>query len=275
MTLTAPPQPPQPAAPRPARRSSARVVAILAIIFGGVLIVGTVFSGIFSIVRASALTTETFTADAAGISELDVDIAGANLTVRYGDEATLAVDGAAADWRFERDGDALRVTNDQPWWRGWRWGAADHAVLTLPRSLERTALEADLSLSGGELTADATFGELDLELAAGAMDVSGSARTVTVDGSAGRITLDLADVTSAELSLSAGELTGALTGAAPDSLSVDVSAGRIDLTLPDEAYAVSSDVSAGNFRHTLTVDPVSRRTVDAQVSAGAVVLSAN
>lgn len=277
MTLTAPTQPPSAPTPPPAppRRTSARVVAILAIVLGSVLILGTVVSGVFSIVRDGSRRTETFTADAADIAQLDVDVAGADLTLRYGDTATLEVNGAAADWRFERDGDTLRVTNTQPWWQGWHWGDIDQAVLTLPRALERTAVSADFSVSGGRLTSDATFDELDLELAAGAIDVSGSARTIDVEGSAGRITLDLADVGSAELTLSAGELTGALTGSAPDTVSIDVSAGRLDLTLPDESYAITSDVSAGEFRHTLTVDPASRHTIDVSVSAGAAVLSAD
>lgn len=276
MTLTAPPQPSAgpPAPPTAPRRTSARVVAILAIVLGSALILGTLVSAVFSVVRATSLRTETFTADAAGVSELDIDISGASLEIQYGDEATLTVDGAAGDWRFERDEDALRVTNERSWWSGWRWGGTDEAVLTLPRSLERTALDADLRVSGGVLDAAGTFGELDLDLAAGSMDVSGSARELSVDGSAGRIVLDLADVDSAELTLSAGALTGALTGGAPQEITADVSAGRLDLTVPDESYAVTSDVSAGDFRHTLTVDPTSPHRVSVQVSAGAVLLGA-
>lgn len=278
MTLTAPPQPPAgpptPPAPRPARRTSSRVVAILAIVLGAALILGTLLSAVFSVVRAASLRTETFTADAAGVTELDVDISGASLEIRYGDEASLTVDGAPGDWRFERTDDALRVTNDRSWWSGWRWGVTDEAVLTLPRSFERIGLDADLQVSGGTLTAAGTFGDLDLELAAGSIDVSGSARELSVDGSAGRIVLDLADIDSADLTLSAGALTGALTGDAPQEVSADVSAGRLDLTLPDVSYAVTSDVSAGEFRNDLTVDPASRHRVDVQVSAGAVLLGA-
>lgn len=274
MTLTAPPQPPVgPPAPAP-RRASSRVVAILAIVLGSVVIVGTLASAVFSVVRAATLRTETFTADAAGISELDVDIRGANLTIEYGDAASLTVEGAAGEWRFERDEDALRVTNQPSWWSGWRWGSTDEAVLTLPRSLERVAVDADLSVSGGALDADGTFGALELELAAGSLDVSGSARDVSVDGSAGRIVLDLADVDAAELTLRAGSLTGSFTGTTPNGLTADVSAGRIDLTLPDDEYAVDSDVSAGEFRHTLTVDPSSSHRVSVRVGAGAVLLGA-
>lgn len=277
MTLTAPPQPPAlpPTPPRPPRRTSARVISILAITLGAALIIGTLLTGIFSAVRAATLRTETFTADAAGISELEIDINAANLMIEYGDEASLTVDGAAGDWRFERDDDALRVTNQRSWWVGWRWGSSDEAVLTLPRSLERVVLDADLTVNGGALTADGRFGDLDVDLSAGSLDVSGSAQEVTVDGSAGRLTLDLADVDSADLTLSAGALTGAFTGSTPQIVTADVSAGRVELALPDDAYAVDSDVSAGQFRHTLTVDPASTHRVSVQVSAGAVILSAD
>lgn len=273
MTLTAPPQPP--AAPaEPPRRTSARVIAILAIVLGSLLILGTLISGIFSVVRAASLRTETFTVDAAGISDLDIDINGASLVVQYGDEASLTVDGAAGDWRFERDEETLRVTNDRAWWSGWRWGGSDEAVLTLPRAVETTVLDADLSVSGGILQADGTFGDLELDLAAGSLEVSGSARELSVDGSAGRILLDLADVDSAEFTLSAGALSGSLTGTAPQSMVADVSAGRIDLTVPDARYAIASDVSAGEFRHTLTEDSTSRNSISVQVDAGAVILGA-
>ncbi len=273
MTLTAPPQPPTTDAPR---RMSSRVIATLAIALGALLIVGTVLSGVFSAVRAAGLRTETFTADAAGITELDVDINGASLQIVYGDDASLTVDGAAADWRFERDEDSLHVTNDRSWWGGLRfgWGGSDTAVLTLPRSLERAALDAELSVNGGDLDVRGAFGDLDLDLAGGTMDVSGSARELSIDGSAGRLDIDLADVDTADLTLSAGSLTGALTGSALQSFEAEVSAGRLEMTVPDAAYAITADVSAGTFRHTLTEDAASRRSVSVQVDAGAVILGA-
>jgi len=280
MSTTTPLTPPPVAGPPttpgspgvPPRRTSARVIAILAIVVGGILILGTVTAGVFSAVRAATLRTETFTADAAGIAALDIDISGASLTVEYGRTAELTVDGAAGDWRFERDGDVLRVTNERSWWMGWRWGGTDEAVLTLPSALQRTAIDAELGVSGGVLHADGTYGDLDIELAAGSIELSGSARDLDVDASAGRTVFDLDGVDTADITLSAGAVTGTLTGSAPSEVTADVSAGRLQLTLPDSAYAIASDVSAGEFRHTLTEDPASPHRVSVQVSAGAAIL---
>ena len=166
----------------------------------------------------------------------------------------------------------LRVTNERSWWTGWRWGGTDEAVLTLPSALQRTAIDAEFGVSGGVLHADGTYKDLDIELAAGSIELSGTARDLDVDASAGRTVFDLDDVDTADITLSAGAVTGTLTGSAPTEVTADVSAGRLQLTLPDTAYAIASDVSAGEFRHTLTEDPASPRRVSVQVSAGAAIL---
>ena len=278
-TLT-PPQPPAPPAPGPSGngpqqdgpRSSARVIAILAIVLGSVLIVGAVFSGAFSAVRAASQRTETLTltADATGIRSLDVDVAAADLTIVYGgDTVSLDVQGGAADWRLGRDGDSVTVRTDRGWWGGWRlFGEGDVAVLTLPQSLASVALDADLSLSAGALRADGRYSSLDLDLSAGSMSVSGTAQSLDADVSAGRLVLDLDGVDEADLRLSAGAIGGELTGRAPQEVTVDVSAGRLELTLPDASYAVASDVSAGEFQNRLTVDAGSDHRVSVSVSAG-------
>lgn len=262
------------APPPPGPRTSARVIAILAIALGAVLVAGALVTGVFSAARAATQRTETLTADARGIRSLDVDVAAADLEIVYGgEEATLTVTGNVADWRLVRDGDGLAVTTQRGWWGSWRpFGDSDRAVLTLPQSLERAGLDADLSLAAGSLRATGAFGDLDLDLSAGAMDVSGSARALETDVSAGRLVFDLADVRDADLQLSAGAANGTLTGSAPQTVTIDVSAGRLDLTLPDVSYAVGSDVSAGELRNDLDIDARSDRRVSVSVSAGFVAL---
>ena len=68
--------------------------------------------------------------------------------------------------------------------------------------------------------------------------------------------------------LQAGAYDDAFTG----TYRIDVSAGRLDLTLPDVSYAVGSDVSAGELRNDLDVDARSDRRVSVSVSAGFVAL---
>lgn len=255
-------------------RTSARVIAIVAIVLGVLLIVGAITSGAVSAVRAAVQRSETLTTDARGIRALDIDIAAADLTIVYeGDEVRLDVTGSADDWRLTRDEDAVRVTTERGWWGGWRlFGESDVATLTLPRALEDTPVDADLSLSAGVLRAGGSYGALDVDLAAGSIDLVGTARSLDVDVSAGRLAFELADVGEADLRLRAGAVTGAVTGRAPVEVAIDVSAGRLDLTLPDDAYAVSTDVSAGQLDNRLDVASSSANRVTVSVSAGYVAL---
>lgn len=263
---------PPPHAPR-GPRTSARVIAILAIALGAALVLGTMAVGALGVLRTAARHTETLTTDAAGIRQLDIDVADTQLRVVYaGDAVTLVVTGSAADWKLRRDGESLEVRTDRLLWRGAWFGEGDDAVLTLPRSLEDTAIDADLSMSAGALSITGTYRELGLELNAGSIGVKGSAEQLHADVSAGRLTFDLDGADTADLQLSAGDIAGTLTGAAPTDVTLDASAGRLDLTLPKATYAVTSDVSAGQLKNSLDVDPTSPRRVAVDVSAGFVAL---
>lgn len=280
-TLTPPPVAgtPAPVPPAPPRRESARVVSILAIVLGGALIAGTVVGGALAAVRMAGGGVQTLTASADRIAELDVDIAAGALTIAYDDvaEATLVVEGDSADdWRLTRDGDALSVTTQRTWWLGWgslfgdRGG--DQALLTLPHALRDTPLDADLQLGAGEIVAEGAYGSLAIEIGAGLVSVVGTADALDASVSAGRLRVDLDDVRTAGIEVSAGLADGRLGGAQPDAVTLEVSAGRVDLTLPDGRYAVASDVSAGDFSHTLTADATASSRIQVSVSAGEVTL---
>lgn len=284
-TLTPPPVPPAPpsdpgatglVSPQPpARRPASRVVAILTIVLGVALILGALGTSVLAAIGSSQRgTSGTLTADATDIQSLKVDVAAADLTVVYGGESVvLDVNGAAGDWRVRREGAALVVTTQRTWWSALRpFSESDTAVLTLPRSLEGAALDANLSLSAGALRADGDFGRLDVTVSAGAMNLSGRASTLDADVSAGRLVFDLARVDTARLKLSAGSVDGSLTGSAPSAVSVDLSAGRLALVLPDDRYAVSSDASAGDIENRLRVDSTSPHRITVGVSAGYVSL---
>lgn len=280
-TPPTPPVPPQPGdGPAPAPRSSARVVAIIAICLGAVLVLGTVATGILSIVRNAAARTTSYTAAAEGLRGLDLDVSAADVTVVYGGgrEATLSVTGGDGVWTFERSGDTLVVSSDRQWWGRWGWFRdADKATLTLP--LRAEGLDADIDVNGGSLSAQGGYGDLDLTLDAGSMQVTGRAETLTTEVNAGSARLDVGDVESATLSVNAGSLEGRLgetlgmaSPIVPGFVSIDVSAGRVDLTLPDSVYAITSDVSAGSFSHDLDEGSDSQHRIGVTVSAGSVIL---
>lgn len=279
-TITPPPAPtpgaPAPGAPAPEPRSSSKVIAILAICLGTVLILGAITTAVFSAVRAAGVRTDTLTAEASGITALDIDVDAAGFRLEYGgDEATLEMTGSrTADWRLERNGDTLRVHSDRPWWGGWGWwGEDERVVLTLPDRYATTALDASFDLGAGSINADGTFDELDLDLGAGSMDITGSAERVNADISAGRASLDLDGVDTAQLSLSAGSMDGEFTGPVT-SLDLEASAGRMALTIPDQVYDLSTDESAGSVSHDLETSGTSRNTITASVSAGSIDLRA-
>ena len=112
-------------------------------------------------------------------------------------------------------------------------------TLVLPEELNDGSLNADLELSAGRLVADGDFNRPDVELGAGEANVNGSARELDAQLSAGSANLNLANVQTAELGVSAGRLITELTGSAPENVNAEVTAGRLEVTLPDTEYAVN------------------------------------
>lgn len=286
-TTITPPPPPSSAVPdRPADAppppsSGSRVVAILVIVFGGLVLLGAMFSAAVGTIASASVSSSTRTIDAAGVGRLDVDAAAGTLRVEFTDvtEAELEVTSSwgADAWRFDRQGDTLEVASPDRFgwfgWRGWFGDQRTDAVLRLPVALQ--GLDADVSLSAGEFVTDGEFGALGLSLAAGSFDVTGSAEALTADMSAGRGTLELEDVGTAALTVSAGSMDARLTGARPDSIDMDVSAGSLRLTVPDGEYDVTSEVSAGGFDNELGSTPGASSTITVQVSAGEAVLKSD
>ena len=284
-TVTPPPPAPDrtPTSPAPAPEG-ARAVSIVAIVLGALVLGGTMISAIIGTVASASVHTSTRATAVSGVDDVDVDAAAGSLRVEFADvdDAELEVTSSwgADQWRFERDEDTLVVTSpDRTGWFGWgSWfgwtglfgdGSGD-AVLRLPAELE--GIDADLSLSAGDLLAEGTFGELDVSLGAGSFDISGAADSVSAEVSAGSGELDLEDVGEAELSVSAGSLDARMSGEQPSSVQVDVSAGTIRLTVPDGDYDVVSDVSAGGFDNRIGSSPGAASTIRVEVSAGEVVL---
>lgn len=295
-----PPTPPAPPAPPtgpqdgsgpapengsgPAARTtspSAKVIAILTASLGGVITLAFVGSTVVSTIASASVTTETQSVGAAGIDELDIDVSAGSLRIEYADVTTAQLDVSGGwgggGWTLARDEDELVVSSPEWSFGGsWLFGRDVRATLTLPREFENSALDAQFTVSAGDLDASGRYGELDVELGAGAVSVSGQAREVSADISAGRADLDLIGVESAELSLSAGQLDGRFDGRPggdqPRIVEVNVSAGSLDLALPDGTYDVTSSVSAGQLDNRLDTAASSSSRVVVELSAGQVIL---
>lgn len=266
---------PPPAAPPSTPPAAPKVVTTLLIVLGAIVIAWTLVSGALTTLAAAPGPRDTQTLPVAGVTRLEVDASRTDLKVVFADvdQATLEVSNwGRGVWQMTRDGDRLRVASPDVRWFSWPlFGGGGHATLTLPERL--SGVDAKLSLTAGSLTASGSFGALSTELAAGQLTVAGSARTLDATVSAGSADLTLADVRQARLTLAAGELVSRLTGTAPDRTTVEVSAGSLELTLPDVPYALRSDVSAGSLDHErLTTSPAASRSVSVEVSAGSATL---
>jgi hypothetical protein len=277
-TMTPPAGAGLPAAPPPASppSSSSRVIAILAIVFGSLVILGTAGSAVFSTAASAAVRTGSSTADAAGIDRLEADLSAGSLRIAFADvteaELTVTGTGGADRWILRRDGDTLTVESRDPFWGGgWFWGGgAGEAELLLPR--DTAGIDADLAVAAGAIEVDGEFGELVLELGAGRADVRGSADETDIDIAAGRADVDLDDVRQADLAVSAGSLRVTLTGDQPDDISAEVSAGLLTLVVPEGDYDISSEVSGGSFEDRVSSTSGASSTISVEVSAGQAVL---
>ncbi|MDL5351538.1 DUF4097 domain-containing protein [Microbacterium sp. zg-YB36] len=275
---TAPQQPAQPPASGGSGGGASKVVAILAIAVGAVLLLGALGWGAVRAIASTATgSTERYAADVSGVDNLDVDVSAAAVTVRFTDttEATLEVVGGwgADDWTFERSDETLVLRSPDRLF-GWWFGNTERVTVELPESLQGESLDAGFTLSAGSLAVDGEFGELDLEMSAGDLDLAGSAQDVSAQVSAGTAVVELAGVKAADLRVSAGDLNALFSGTAPEDVRIDVSAGSLDLTLPDDVYHVDSEVSAGDLDNRLDTASDATNVVTVTVSAGNVSLRA-
>ncbi|BDI23297.1 hypothetical protein [Herbiconiux sp. L3-i23] len=279
MTAITPPAPPEqgtaptpPSAPR--RNGAAKPVAIVTIAVGAVLLLGAAASAVASTVLGASSGSQTLTADADGVERLEVDTSEGDVRVEFGDvdEAVLEVTGRVeGSWRLERAGSTLTLDSPETMF-DWTWGGNTRATLTLPEGLATAGLDADLSLDAGSLTTAADFGAVAAEVDAGALRLDGSARSLDLSIDAGRADVDLADVGDATFDVSAGMVVAELSGDAPRRIGVEVSAGSVELTVPDGSYDVTEDVSAGSIDNRLETSTSASRQIGVTVSAGSVTL---
>jgi hypothetical protein len=259
--------------------SGARAIMIVTAIVGGIALLGSgataAVAATGGLVASSTEGTDSLqTEHVSGLQGLDLDVDAGAMRIEFGDvdEAELSVTNSRGPgWTLERDGDDLVVRSPEfrfGWWFGSWFGDDESAVLTLPESLRDAALDADLTLDAGSLDVVGDFGALDISVNAGALDIEGAASTLRIDMSAGRADAVLDGVDEADLSVAAGDLNVELTGRAPSQTTIDVSAGSLDLTVPDESYSIIQDVSAGSLDARVDQSGGARNTIEVSLSAG-------
>lgn len=276
---TVPPPPARGSAPAMSpRKGAVAAITVAAVIVGSLAIVaaggGAALAATGQATRANSTATG-ISEDATGVTSLDLEADAGSVTVRFGDvtQATLRSEGrGSTDWRLQRDGDTLTVRSPQRvlgWWPEVWLQDGPETVLTLPEELEGS-LEAELTLDAGDLDVQGDFRRLSTTVSAGVLTVDGSVRELAAEVDAGTAHLRVSDVTTATLSMSAGQVDATLTGTQPDSVSLDVSAGSMAVTVPSGTYALSRNVSAGNLDARIPTDPSSRHRIDVDLSAGGI-----
>ena len=261
-------------------RGGSRVLAVTLGVIGGVAVLGaagmaaagTVASNVFT----HDVTSEAEQVAAGGAGLIDVSVSAGSIRIEFGDvdEAVLDSSSGYGSWRLTRDGDTISVKAPDRQWVGIWW---DHfeasAVLTLPR--EMAGADLDLDVSFGDVVAAGDFGDVSYELGAGDLEITGSARTLDADVSAGNSTIELRDLQAASFEVGAGDVYGNLRGGeAPQHIDLDVSAGSLELQLPDVPYAVTSETAFGDFTSNLDTQSGAPRTIDVELAAGDITLSA-
>lgn len=266
--------------PDPQRSSATKPLMIVLAVLGGVTLLAIFLTTLFSSVVGLNRGSDTMTADTAGVTGVSVDSNAAQFTLEFGavPEATLETSGQhASNWHLRRYGTELQVQAPNQWmnWCFFNCNFEDNQViLTLPEELNDGSLNADFDLAAGRLVANGDFNRLEVELGAGEATVNGAANELDAQISAGSANLNLANVQTAELEVAAGRMIAELTGSAPDAVNAEVSAGRLEVTLPDTEYAVNSQVSAGNLENQLQTSSASNHRVNVELSAGNATLRA-
>lgn len=285
-TVPPPTEEPRPA-PTPPQRTSARAVAIVAIVIGAVVLL----SGIAVPVTAMAIGytrgpvsvsgngDRMLTATVEGASTVRTDVAGGSLQVRFGDvtEAELEITGSwfVSEWSLTRSGNAIVVRSPRDLINVWPLpgNRIGEATLTLPE--HSRGIDADLKIAGGDFSLEGTVGDIEMRLAGGNADIEGTADSIVVEASAGNIEMDLADVDQADLSLSAGSIEAELSGDQPSDIRVFVTAGSLELTVPAGDYWVTDQVTAGSFDNEIGSNPQADNVIDVTVTAGDVTLESD
>lgn len=260
------------------RRGRATAVAFTVI---GLVIAGAgTTAAAASAARFNDKQSDVLTADVAGISQLDLESAVASLRVVFADTdvATLDVQSTRpsgiSDWSLQVTGDTVTLDHAGSWWSGGSFFGVygeETLTLTLPRELDGR-LQLELDNSAGDAVIEGDFVSVEASVSAGDLQLTGAVTDLDLSLGAGSARLDVADVDTLDVEVSAGSVRGAVTGSAPTSSTFEVSAGDVNLEMPDETYRVNRDVSFGDVSVDLATDSAATRTITIEVSAGDVTL---
>ena len=270
-TMPLPPTPPAPS-------NNGKPLNIILAVLGGLVILTLVIATARSAFASVSREHSIHEAEVSGVTALEVSASSGRFDLVFADteKAALEVRSAkAASWKLHREGNRLVVDAPNAWDNFCFFGCGfdeNEATLVLPESLNNGTLDADFDLSAGSFNAVGNYKDVVVEVGAGDLELTGSAHTADVDLGAGEATVRLENVESARFDISAGELIGELSGEAPKSIDGSVSAGSLELQLPERTYDLRQNTAAGSVENQLATDPNSPHKITIQVAAGNAIL---
>ncbi len=255
-------------------RGNGTALNIVLAVIGGLVILTLLIGSARSAFGALSREHSTQNVSVQGVTALKISAGTGSFDLRFADinEATLEVESTSAqDWQLKREGSTLVLDSPDPW-GNWCFFGCDFqentAVLTLPESMNDGSLDAYFKLAAGDFNAVGSYKDLQIEVGAGELDMSGAAQSAKVQLGAGQANVNLADVQQADFKISAGQLNGTLSGKAPQQVTASVSAGALDLALPQGTYDLRQNVAAGDVSNRLSTDVDSPNKISVEVAAG-------
>lgn len=255
-------------------RGNGTALNIILAVIGGLVILTLLIGSARSAFAALSRENSTQTASVQYVKSLQIEAGSGRFDLRFAkiQEATLEVDSSdSQQWELKREGNKLVVDSPNSWGNWCFFGCGSYentAVLTLPESMNDGSLDASFELAAGDFNALGSYKNLEVEVGAGELNMSGAAQSAKVHLGAGRAEVSLEDVQQADFDISAGHLAGTLSGKAPQNITANVSAGSLDLELPEGTYDLRQRVEAGDVSNLLATDMDSPNKISVDVSAG-------
>jgi hypothetical protein len=247
------------------------------VVFGTILVLGSLFWGTFQVVSLIAREQwrETTTVPAAGVSLLRVNNDSGRVIVRGADTDTITVDAEFSrglfglDESIETVGEELQIDADCPVMGEWCWVNYE---ITVPRGIDLV-----ISSNNGRAVVTDVDGSLDIDTDNGRVELTAVSGTVRARGDNGRIVgTDLrsavvdADTDNGSIDLVFTE--------PPESVIASTSNGSIELALPDvegDYNVLAPSTDNGRVEVNIASDPESERVIETSTDNGSITIRPN
>ncbi|WP_112248669.1 DUF4097 family beta strand repeat-containing protein [Kribbella monticola] len=219
------------------------------------------------------------------ISEVRLDSANADITIKVGDSDKTTVKEKRSYWlvkhgdAYKVDGETLRLTNDC----GWQCHV-DFEV-TVPRGTKVTGEHGsgDLSIAGvSGVDASSNSGRVELEDVSGDVRLTLTSGDAVIDGLSGKLDFDASsgDLHAEHLKagpVNAKTVSGDLTIALDEATDVKAedTSGDITVKAPAGDYQIAADTRSGEIDNDLTNNTSADHKITATTVSGDVVLHSN